>query len=430
MLKLIIIISLGNVPENLVMKKSKRTSSWAEWKEKMHESDSSVEWVWESDDESDLPSLRAISMKSLDMAEGLESEPLRVRFSADIDCQPYLHILNFTTEESDACFYTEEERASMSSSREKIIAKIDSGMIGEHEQELIRGLEYWCVSSSGEIDRRVDLMIERVMDEQDDQIDANILDNDALAIAAQDITTESAQVAQQNAARDALMAREAYLQMSSVLPNSLLTLDKRQPRRRKSRRKSICDMDTAALADAADEDQRKHRKVKKEKRSSVDKKDKKVKKGKRKKRSSSLLYKNKKGVNMDKPKSGSSIASEKSSKKSKPSNKKKALKKQDSSKKIKAQMRGSDRTLVTESETSIDGTEVKHLTESSLSSEEGERFLQTTKKQYKNQPGKLKHRHTVNGPPSRRLIEDFSDDDSKDGDGRPNLTRSFSWWQL
>jgi len=433
------------------MKTSKRSSSRVECKEKIYESDSSVECAWESDDESDWPSLKAISMTSLDIADCLESEPLRVRFSADIDCQTCLHISDYTGQEADVCFYTEEERATMSASREDIIAKINDGINDEQQEELIRGLEYWCVSSSTEINRRVDAMIEKIMDEQDDQIDGNILDNHALAIAAQDVTIESAEVAQQNAAKDALIAREAYLQMGSRLPKSFPSIDKERSKRRKAKDKSATDMDTAALAVVADEDERKPKKEKKEKKTSSGKKDKKDKSGKKTKRTSSIIYKERQEAklkasqnkprfdsDMEKPKSDKSddflVTSEKSSKKPSCSKKKsdKALKKQPSSRKIEAKRGGSDRTIVTESETSIgsaEGTVVKHSTESSLSSDEGEIFLQESERQSKNPSRKITERHTLPEPPSRKAIPEVGDDDDKDDNSRL-LTRSFSWWNL
>ncbi|CAJ1932715.1 unnamed protein product [Cylindrotheca closterium] len=385
--------------------------------EKMNESTGSIDWLWKYDDETDLPALKAVSMTSLSLSERTpvviqeEEEPYRVRFSADIDCQPCIHLVDYTEEEALKCFYTKAERNVMTSSREDIIEKIDKGINDEDECEILRGLEYYCEETSKVIDERVDAVIDLVMDEQDDQIDENIFDEYTLSVAAQYVTMDSAEAARRMGAEDAKQAQEAYIEMvhngsigNYIMPSTLSTYEptqdkKKAKRRRSSKRNSnVSDSPTS------------------EKKGKKKKKEKKMKQDKKERRSSSVIYRN------DRPTADEgSVKSEKSSKSSSSKKSKKNKGKKQPKKEKHDSTKTSADTVATAPETIGSSSE---LNQNSLSSDEDDRFLVAT--------SQMQTKNATLVAPSRRcslILPPIPDHESEDDD-EPMMQRRSSWWDL
>mmetsp|Transcript_40671 Transcript_40671/g.98260 ORF Transcript_40671/g.98260 Transcript_40671/m.98260 type:complete len:448 (-) Transcript_40671:26-1369(-) len=430
--------------------------------EKMHESDASIDFFWQDDSDSDMPALKAVSMMSLDAVEtegsqDLQKEqgPHRVRFSASIDCKPYIHLTEFTQEEIASGFYSKAERADMTASREDIIDKIDQGINDEDEDELLRGLEYWCVESSVDIDQRVDAVIELVMDEQDDQIDANIFDEYTISVAAQFVTAESAEVARQIAAEDARSAQEAYIEMvhngsvaNYIMPSTLKTYEPPKSRRSPTRDSDFTVASDFVLAFSGDEDEVEVDKKDKKKRKKKKDKSGKKKKSRKARRSSSVLYKKRREKKKEgrddsddqSVKSSTSNKSSSSKSSSKTKSNKSKTKKSRKSKKAKENL---SKTTPADITVATEPLSIKHSTEhsSSLSSDEDDDFLEftkklskmssskknskkTTKKSPASAPSAPRRRYTLTGPPPP--IPDYDSEEEKEFTQK----RRNSWWDL
>ena len=137
-----------------------------------------------------------------------DEEEKGIRFNPALDVREYVTRDEYTEEEFFRCFYTSLETNLMLESRNKVIDKINRGKM--KNQDSLRGLEYWVESTSTQIDRRVDSMIQRVMDEQDIQIEGGYDDPMKLAELSLSVSIESMAVALKIASRDAKVARKAY----------------------------------------------------------------------------------------------------------------------------------------------------------------------------------------------------------------------------
>lgn len=138
----------------------------------------------------------------------------KVRFSGAIELHPYLSRQSYSQTETKKSFYTKQEISRIKARRNRIIKKIDQGQ--NKNKDSTRGLEYWIQQTSGDIDRRVDGVIDNVMDEQDDQMMAGVCYPYLIAQASMKISQESEMVAIERAQQDMLAAWNANRDMTKV----------------------------------------------------------------------------------------------------------------------------------------------------------------------------------------------------------------------
>ncbi|CAJ1945113.1 unnamed protein product [Cylindrotheca closterium] len=139
----------------------------------------------------------------------------RVSFHPTVD---FHHIVNrddYSSEETNACFYSLEEKELMCESCEMAVNRMEAGKRPKKDTSY-RGLENFIEANATQFDDTIHAYIDAVMDEQERQWDNDMFDGELLREVGLGVSLHSASLAHKMAAYDENEARKAYISMGKA----------------------------------------------------------------------------------------------------------------------------------------------------------------------------------------------------------------------